>query len=199
MIEIWKDITGYKGKYMISNKGNVKRLYPSGKERVLTPYVKKTSNNKRYVVHLTINGKTKEATIISLVAEHFLGKKPKGYVPIHKNGMQSDNFVNNIMYVSLKENGLLTGRNSRRRPVVKIDSNGEFVEFYSSARDCAKANYMSYQTIIDRCNGKVKSVFAPDGFAYAWDDDERSVNRVIRSIELLNGYMPKAPDIDYEW
>lgn len=198
-MEIWKQIDGYNGKYMISNCGNVKRIYKSGKSRLLNPYIKKTSNNKRYVVHLAIDGKTKEVQIISLVASHFIGKKPDGYIPIHINGVQSDNFVNNIKYVTLKENGLLTGRNSRRRPVVKIDSNGEFVEFYSSARECARNNYMSYQTVIDRCNGKVKSVFAPDGFAYAWDDDDRSLANVIRNIELHNGYMPKAKNIEFDW
>lgn len=198
-MEIWKQIDGYNGKYMISNCGNVKRIYKSGKSRLLNPYIKKTSNNKRYVVHLTLDGKTKEVQIISLVASHFIGKKPDGYIPIHINGVQSDNFVNNIKYVTLKENGLLTGRNSRRRPVVKIDSNGEFVEFYSSARECARNNYMSYQTVIDRCNGKVKSVFAPDGFAYALDDDDRSLANVIRNIELHNGYMPKAKNIEFDW
>ena len=58
---------------------------------------------------------------------------------------------------------------------------------------------MSYQAVIDRCNGKVKSAFAPDGFAYAWEDDEKSIARIIRMIELENPYTPKASDVEFEW
>ena len=58
---------------------------------------------------------------------------------------------------------------------------------------------MSYQTIIDRCNRKYKSTFAPDGYAYAWDDKEISMRYALRKIEIEDGYMPKAPDVEPEW
>lgn len=48
---------------------------------------------------------------------------------------------------------------------------------------------MSYQTIIDRCNGRCRSAFAPDGFAYAWDDDKRSMDRAIKKIRMLDKRM----------
>ena len=41
---------------------------------------------------------------------------------------------------------------------------------------------MSYQTVMDRCNGKVKGAFAPDGYAYAWDDSEVSIRRTMQKI-----------------
>lgn len=44
------------------------------------------------------------------------------------------------------------------------------MEVYSSAREAARRNFMSYQTVIDLCNGKVKRGKAPDGFVYEWDD-----------------------------
>lgn len=54
---------------------------------------------------------------------------------------------------------------------------------YQVDREAARENYMSYQTIIDRCNGKCKSAFAPDGYAYAWEDSEVSMKHAIRNIE----------------
>lgn len=42
---------------------------------------------------------------------------------------------------------------------------------------------MSYQTIIDRCNGGCKSAFAPDGFAYAWEDSRVSMRNALKKIE----------------
>ena len=132
------------------------------------------------------------------MAKTFLGKCPDGYVPYHKNGCKNDNYINNIAYISKKKLGKLVGAKAKRRPVAKIDNNGEIVDVYSSARQAARENYMSYQTVIDRCNGKCKSAFAPDGYAYAWEDSEVSMGKAIRKIELSNGYMPKAQDVEFE-
>lgn len=126
MKESWKDIPGYDGKYQADTEGNIRRVYSSGKTRLLRPYHKHMSGSQRMIVKLTGDGK------------------------------------------------------SRRQPVAKIDCNGEVVEVYSSAREAARKNYMSYQTIIDRCNRKCKSTFAPDGYAYAWDDKEISMRYALR-------------------
>jgi len=107
--------------------------------------------------------------------------------------------VNNIKYIRRKELGRLTGAKSKRQPVAKIDSNGEIVEVYSSAQECARQNYMSYQTVMDRCNGKCKSAFAPDGYAYAWEDKEVSMRKAVRKIEQEKGDMPKAPEVSFDW
>ena len=199
MIETWRDIPGYTGKYQVDQEGNVRRVFPSGKTRKMTPYYKKVSSGKKLIVKLTINGNSKEETLLSIMAKTFLGKCPDGYVPYHKNGCKNDNYINNIAYISKKKLGKLVGAKAKRRPVAKIDNNGEIVDVYSSARQAARENYMSYQTVIDRCNGKCKSAFAPDGYAYAWEDSEVSMGKAIRKIELSNGYMPKAQDVEFEW
>jgi len=199
MKETWRDISGYKGKYQADTEGNVRRLYKSGKVRIMTPYHKKMNGSQRLVVKLTIDGKSKEEILIQVIARTFLGPCPAGHVPYHINGCQLDNYVNNIKYISRKELGRLTGAKSKRQPVAKIDSNGEIVEVYSSARGCARQNYMSYQTVMDRCNGKCKSAFAPDGFAYAWEDKEVSMRKAVRKIEQEKGYIPKAPGVSFDW
>ena len=63
---------------------------------------------------------------------------------------------------------------------------GLIVDVYSSARKAARENYMSYQTIMDRCNGKCKSAFAPDGYAYAWEDSEVSMKHALNKIFSQN-------------
>ena len=40
MEETWKDIPGYDGKYQADKEGNVRRVYKSGKTRILMPYHK---------------------------------------------------------------------------------------------------------------------------------------------------------------
>ena len=182
MVGTWKDIPGYGGKYQIDREANVRRVYISGKTRAMTPYHRKMSGSQRLVVNLTKDGRAKAEVLMQLVALTFLGPPPKGHVPYHKNGCQSDNYLNNIAYISRRELGRMTGARSRRRPVAKVDRDGYLVEVYPSAREAARRNYMSYQTVIDRCNGKVKGAFAPDGYAYAWDDSEVSIRRALQKI-----------------
>ena len=199
MIETWKDIPGYNGKYQADCEGNVRRIYKNGKTKMLTPYLKNQCKRTIYVVKLTIDGKSREEIMLGLMARTFLGPAPKGYVPYHINGCKSENNIQNIAYISKKELGKRTGAKSRRKSVVKIDSNGEIVDVYSSAREAARQNYMSYQTVMDRCNGKCKSAYAPDGYAYAWEDSAVSMRHAIAKIEQTEGYMRKAPDIEFEW
>lgn len=199
MIETWTNIPGYDGKYQADREGNVRRVYKSGKTRLMTPYHKKMSGSQRLVIKMTKGGKPKEEILLQIIARTFLGNPPKGCVPYHRNGCQSDNYINNIAYISKRELGNMTGKRSRSMAVVKIDSNGEVIDVYASAREAGRKNYMSYQTIIDRCNSKCKSAFAPDGYAYAWENKEASVRKAIRKIELDNGYMPKAKNQEFEW
>lgn len=200
--ETWRDIPGYHGIYQASTQGNIRKIYKSGKMRKMTPYHKKMTGSQRMVVKLTKDGKSKEEILIQLIARTFLGTAPPGMVPYHINEVQSDNFLSNIAYISRSDLGKKTGARARRKPVVKIDSSGQDVAYYSSARRAAKENFMSYQTIIDRCNGKVKRGPAPDGFEYAWDDSEVSRRKAIRRMELAGEYvppMPKAPKILFEF
>lgn len=187
MKETWTDIPGYGGKYQIDREANVRRVYASGKARAMTPYHKKMRGSQRLVVKLTKDGKPREEILMRLVALTFLGPPPKGCVPYHKNGCQSDNYLNNIAYIDKRELGRLTGAKAGRRPVAKVDKDGHAVEVYPSARETARRNYMSYQTVIDRCNGKVKGAFAPDGYAYVWDDDEVSIRRAMQKIRRERG------------
>ena len=183
MIETWRDIPGYKGIYQADREGNIRRLYRNGKTRILTPYHKKMNGSQRLVVKLSVNGKAREVVVIQMMARTFLGPPPAGHIPVHRNGCQSDNYVNNIKYISRQQAGKIYGARSKRKAVVKIDNHGEIVEVYSSARTAAEANYMSHQTVTDRCNGKCKSPFAPDGYAYAGEDSGKSLEQVIEKIE----------------
>lgn len=182
MTETWRDIPGFEGIYQADREGNIRRLYQNGKVRILTPYHKKMSGSQRLVVKLTANGKSREVVVVQAIARTFLGPPPAGYIPVHRNGCQSDNYANNIKYISRQQAGKIYGARSKRKAVVKIDSHGEIVEVYPSARRAGKANYLSHQTVTDRCNGKCKSPFAPDGYAYAWEDSGKSLERAIEKI-----------------
>ena len=195
----WRNVRGYGGKYQVSYFGEVRRVFPSGKTRLMTPYKrsensrarKKITRNRLYVKLTDDEGRGREVPMLKLMATHFLPEPKPGEVPYHINGIVTDNYVSNIGYIDRKELGKLTGHISKSQQVVKIDDTGHIVEAYRSAREAAKHCFMSYQTIIDRCNGQYKkggkvhyfkSIFAPDGFIYAWDTD-RNIKKVLEQLK----------------
>lgn len=100
MKESWKDIPGYDGKYQADMEWNIRRIYQSGKKRLMTPYHKKMSGSQRLVVKMTRDKKAKEEILVQIMAKTFLGNPLPGHVPYHKNGCQEDNYIQNIAYIS---------------------------------------------------------------------------------------------------
>ena len=74
MIEIWKDIPNYDGKYQISNYGRVKSLNykRSGKEQTLKPFI---TGHGYLQVPLCKNGARKLIYIHKVMANVFLDRK----------------------------------------------------------------------------------------------------------------------------
>ena len=133
------DIPGYDGRYYITFEGEVFRRY-KGKTVKITARQK----GKTYVVRLTdLKGKRKMFTLSQLMRmTYFKGIKK---CLCHRNGLGTDYSVNNLMPISKQDLGKMTGGDSRSKPVCK-SKDGPAVDFYRSAHQAAKANYMSYQS-----------------------------------------------------
>lgn len=198
---MWRDIPGYNGRYQASESGQISRVYKNGKRKIFSQYKKQhqKGSTRLYVKLSDGSGKSKDVVVHQIILLTYVGPCPDGMIAYHKNGVYADNYIANLEYIDKKELGRRTGAKSRRRPVVKMNCFCEIVEFYKSAREAARQNHMSYQTVMDCCNQRNKKVFAPDGYAYSWDDDEKSFNQIVRRIELTQGYMPKAKKQEYMW
>jgi len=178
----WRDIPGYDGAYQISWSGQVRTWRWRGSHylkepKLLVQYRRKRrgqgrNSNRRYVKLTDPAGRAKEVAVIRLMVEVWLGGYPPGKVAYHKNGDLTDHYANNIGFITPSQLGKITGAKSGRMPVAKIGPDGGVVEVYPSARKAAKANHMSYQTVLDRCHNKVKNPFALDGYTYQFDREE---------------------------
>lgn len=155
--EIWKSIE-YDLRYQVSNYGRFRKKNPKNGYRYLKPFRKKNL----FLVKI----KDKDFNCARLVADHFIKKLSATDRVYHKNKMENDNRVYNLRIVSLQELGKLTGHISKSQRVVKIKNN-EIVRDWPSARKAAKDLFVSYQTVMDYCNNKVKFPM----FNLMWEDD----------------------------
>jgi len=116
--EAWRSIREVGGEYEVSNIGRVRKTFPryfkSKKGEVLSPSV-----NTRYpAVTIRYNKKNIRRNIHVLVAEAFIGPRPKGMVVNHINGDKQDNRVENLEWVTLEENQRHAIRHGLWRPHV---------------------------------------------------------------------------------
>lgn len=162
-VELWKPIKN--SNYEISNFGNFRKLLKTTNSyKVIYPYPKQRRNKKGKVNRHTlvvkikhIDGNYKAYSAAKLVATYFIAN-PKGYTITHlKNGNWKDIRASNITWVSKKQRGKLTGYSPKRsKRVALLDGDGNVIEIYRSARAAALDNYVSYQTVLDACHGRVR-------------------------------------------
>lgn len=177
-MSVWRDVPGYDGWYQISDEGDV-RSWRGGrwgrlkKPRPMTPFIRKQGRRgrARFVKLTDADGRTRDVKVLTLMVDVWLGGTPPGLVPYHKNGDLNDNYVGNIGFTTPDRLGKMTGSQAKRKAVFKIAPGGKVVSMYRSAREAARKNHMSYQTVLDRCNRRIKNPFALDGHDYRFAEE----------------------------
>lgn len=150
MKEIWKDIPGFEGKYAISNNGVVRIKNGA---RVCF----ELSQRGYHRVCLSKNGASKHYRVHRLVASAFI-PNPNGLPQVdHINGNKVDNRVENLRWVTNKQNCNYNNREKRRiRKIVIISKCGKMKEF-SSIREAARALHVNRTGIMSVLGGNQKT------------------------------------------
>lgn len=117
MQEIWKDIPNYQGLYQISNCGRVKSLPRKNNKRIINKEIIKVFTklpNGYLKVGLSKNGKTKHYFVHRLVAEAFIPNLENKPCVNHKDCNKENNNVNNLEWVTHKENNSYKNHHLKR-------------------------------------------------------------------------------------
>lgn len=97
--EAWKWVPGQEGKYMASSYGRI-MSFVKGPPNIMSPWPSKMGY---YYVRL---GRAKNVSVHTLVAKAFIENKREVKCVNHKNGITSDNRVENLEWVTHSENSL---------------------------------------------------------------------------------------------
>lgn len=149
MEEVWKDVKGYEGLYQISNRGRVKSLerinennHPI-KERIMKP-----SMSLGYLyVGLRKQGKQKRMRIHRLVAAAFIPNPDNKEEVGHKDETRTNNYADNLEWVSKKENNNMPLHKERVR--IACLNRREQISRYMSESQKGSSNSAARKVICD--------------------------------------------------
>ena len=184
----WKKVVGYPC-YRVSEDG---RIY-SEKRKALRKLTKNASGYFR--VGLTDNGKEKGALVHVLVASAYLSNPENFPIVNHKNGIKTDNRVENLEWCTYQRNAQHahdTDLCSSKKKVIQYTKCGEEVKRYDSIKEAADSvGSISYYTISRVARKKARSKTAG---GYIW----RFENEPLREGEKIVLNSKKKSIIQYD-
>ena len=169
-MEEWRDVVGYEGKYMVSNKGEVYSLLSHIK-------LKRLVINGYYRVSLCYDGDIKLALVHRLVAKAFIPNPENKRCVNHLDENRLNNDVSNIEWATHKENThwgtniqrmIETQRNTSpfRKAVYQYDRSLVLINQFQSASEAARVLGIRADGISHAACGREKSY---KGFIWSYN------------------------------
>lgn len=164
--EIWKPVKNYEERYAVSNMGRVKSL-----ERITVGKDDKKYHWKECILkgiqtkegYLQVNlydskSRRNRLLIHRLVAEAFISNPENKPQVNHKNEIKTDNRVENLEWMTAKENCNYGTRNARiSKPVAQYTKDGILIKVWPSTHEAGRQLELSQGNISLVTQGKRKT------------------------------------------
>ena len=158
--EIWKDIEGYEGLYLVSNKGRIKSLVTrtnTGRMIKRVKVMRPRSNHGYLYVSLAKDKAYKNKFVHRLVGQAFVPNPENKPCINHKDENKGNNYYENLEWVTQKENANYGTRNRKNglghaKPVIQYDLHWKWIKTWESATAAAKHFGIYPCGIIAACN-----------------------------------------------
>lgn len=169
--EEWRDIKGDTSSRRVSNKGRLKFYF--GRSKGVLRITNGSLNSDGYLaVNIQLaGGKYLKTTMHRLVAAAFIPNPDVLPIVNHKDGIKTNCLVENLEWVTAKQNiqhaydnSLISGK----RPIVQIDKNGEVVCHWNCIREAADKLGITRAGIQNVLCGK--SIFSRD-FHWVYEEN----------------------------
>ena len=172
--EIWKDVVGYEGKYMVSTKGRVYSLtrIRNNNGNVYKGRMLKGEFCRGYYCVALLNGKGehKLCKVHRLVAIAFIPNPENKPQVDHIDGNSKNNNVWNLRWATPRENVcnprtlchkaplMAGGRNPMSKKTVSVDLTNGLIRIYGSSSEATiELGVKDSKYIRECCNGKMES------------------------------------------
>ena len=159
-------------------RGRIRSLRKNAtRPKIMKPNLAGTRSSGRYLRIMLVapSGKRVTKSMAVLMADTFIGPRPDGYVVCIKNNDPTDVRLQNLSVMQRSTvTKLKTPRPKtirKKLPVVKINKELEVVDAFPSVRQAALNDGINPKTLqwyVDRKSKR--TVFAPNGYLYCWDD-----------------------------
>lgn len=159
--EEWKWIKEFEGIYKVSNFGRVKSFKKTDEGYVLSNQ-NASGDYLRIVLIDALNNRKKSIAIHVLVAEHFIGERPKGFHVHHKDGNKQNNIFTNLEYIHPKEHRketekicpqIITGivnynKHKKAVPIRQYTKDGEYIAEYANSEIASRITGVCRRNIL---------------------------------------------------